>query len=207
MSQKYSSAFSIGDHAALSLDRFGADTPYGVIDGILFYGPQVRYRVSLFVNDGPKSKPSAFRHEGRPVDGFIEDDLCAVTDQYVPHVGHVGRYEPVESLVLPCAFQMGQLVAINWSGMEDAQDPFNVPVMVTGVRYEEGKVLYDVSLQRKHYTDGSMCIDTSTTYGRLIGDSLSGIDSIFIKPLDGWPEDEWSIIQRSVPQVGDDVPH
>jgi len=58
--------------------------------------------------------------------------------------------------------------------------------MITGVRYEEGKVLYDVSIQRKHYEDGSIRIDTSTTYGRLVGDSLHSVDSIFLKPVGGW---------------------
>jgi len=185
----YTSAFAIGEMAVLSLDNFAdCELPYGVVEGVLFYGPQVRYRLSLFVNDGPASSPKAYRHEGRPVDGFIADDLRAITNsQYVPHIGHVGMFERTDySKIGHAEFKMGELVQINWSGLEIGFDPFNIPVMITGVRYEEGKVLYDVSIQRKHYEDGSIRIDTSTTYGRLVGDSLHSVDSIFLKPVGGW---------------------
>lgn len=182
----YSSAFAIGEMALLSLDNFGQNkVPYGVIEGVMFYGRQRLYRVSLFVNDGPESNPSAFLHQGRPVDGFIAQDLKPILDrQYVDHIGHVGKFErPDEAYSGNTQFIPGQLVEvdIDLEGT-DEQDKFNIPVMVTGVTYVEGKVLYEVSIQRAYYEDGRV------KNGRLVRDTLSNIDSIYLKPVGGWPE-------------------
>ncbi len=182
----YTSAFAIGEMAVLSLDRFGQNkVPYGVVEGCMAYGEQRMYRVSLFVNDGPASNPSAFLHQGRPVDGFLADDLKIITDyQYADHIGHIGRFEdPKQELIGDSQFKVGQLVEVDIDlERKDEYDKFNIPVMITGVRYEEGKILYDVSIQRAYYEDGRI------NGGRLVRDTLTGIDSVFIKPVGGWPE-------------------
>lgn len=182
----YTSAFAIGEMAVLSLDRFGQNkVPYGVVEGCMAYGDQRMYRVSLFVNDGPASNPSAFLHQGRPVDGFLADDLKIITDyQYADHIGHIGRFEdPKQELIGDSQFKIGQLVEVDIDlEREGEYDKFNIPVMITGVRYEEGKILYDVSIQRAYYEDGRI------NGGRLVRDTLTNIDSVFIKPVGGWPE-------------------
>ena len=182
----YSSAFAIGEMALLSLDNFGqSKVPYGVIEGCMFYGEQRMFRVSLFVNDGPESNPSAFLHQGRPVDGFIADDLKAITDyQYADHIGHIGRFEdPKHEAIGDTQFKTGQLVEVDIDlEIPGEYDKFNIPVVITGVTYVEGKVLYEVSIQRAYYTDGRI------TGGRLVRDTLSNIDSIYIKPMHGWPK-------------------
>lgn len=182
----YTSAFAIGEMAVLSLDRFGKNkVPYGVVEGCMIYGDQRMYRVSLFVNDGPANNPSAFLHQGRPVDGFLADDLKAITDyQYADHIGHVGRFEdPKHEVIGDSKFKVGQLVEVDVDlEREGEYDKFNIPVMITGVRYEEGKILYDVSIQRAYYEDGRI------KGGRLMRDTLTNIDSVFIKPVGGWPE-------------------
>lgn len=182
----YSSAFAIGEKAVLALDSFGANkVPYGVIEGVMFYGRQRLYRVSLFVNEGTEASPTAFLHQGRPVDGFIAQDLKPILDrQYIDHIGHVGKFErPDESYAGSTTFSPGQLVEvdIDLEGPEE-QDKFNIPVMVTGVTYVEGKVLYEVSIERAYYSDGRV------KGGRLVRDTLSNIDSIYLKPVGGWPE-------------------
>ncbi|QYW04725.1 hypothetical protein MPK74_gp057 [Erwinia phage pEa_SNUABM_7] len=177
----YSSAFAINEMAVLSFDSFGSDKLYGVVSGVMFYGPQRMYRVSIFANDGPESAPTAFLHEGRPIDGFIADDLLPVTDQYIPHIGHVGRYESTDHKTFgDSPFTSGQLVEIK---IKDIADSFNVPVLITGVTYVEGKIMYDVSIERAYYSDGRV------NGGRLVRDTLTGIDGIFIKPVGGWPEE------------------
>lgn len=182
MKANYSSAFAIGDKACLSLESFGLDKLYGVVNGCMFYGPQRMYRVSLFVNEGPENKPQAFLHQGRPIDGFVFEDLLPVTDQYVPHIGHVGSYESTDNRQMGDAkFIGGQLVEIRFADIAKA-DPFNIPVLITGVSYVEGKVMYEVSVERDYYTDGRI------NGGRLVRDTLSNIDSIYIKPLGGWPK-------------------
>ena len=182
----YSSAFAIGEMALLSLDNFGQNkVPYGVVEGCMFYGDQRMYRVSLFVNDGPESNPSAFLHQGRPVDGFLADDLKAITDyQYADHIGHIGRFEdPKCKAIGDSQFKTGQLVEVNIDlELPGEYDKFNIPVMITGVTYVEGKVLYEVSIQRAYYNDGRI------QGGRLVRDTLSNIDSIYIKPIAGWPK-------------------
>ena len=182
----YSSAFAIGEKAVLALDSFGANkVPYGVIEGVMFYGRQRLYRVSLFVNEGTEASPSAFLHQGRPVDGFIAQDLKPILDrQYVDHIGHVGKFERTDCVLMgESQFIAGQLVEvdIDLEGPEE-QDKFNIPVMVTGVTYVEGKVLYEVSIERAYYSDGRV------KGGRLVRDTLSNIDSIYLKPVGGWPE-------------------
>lgn len=182
----YSSAFAIGEKAVLTLDSFGANkVPYGVIEGVMFYGRQRLYRVSLFVNEGTEASPTAFLHQGRPVDGFIAQDLKPILDrQYVDHIGHVGKFERTDCVLMgESQFIAGQLVEvdIDLEGTEE-QDKFNIPVMVTGVTYVEGKVLYEVSIERAYYSDGRV------KGGRLVRDTLSNIDSIYLKPVGGWPE-------------------
>ncbi|QZE58610.1 hypothetical protein pEaSNUABM28_00053 [Erwinia phage pEa_SNUABM_28] len=180
----YSSAFAIGEMALLSLDNFGRNkVPYGVVEGCMAYGEQRLYRVSLFVNDGPESNPSAFLHQGRPVDGFIASDLKAVKEQYVDHIGHVGRFEQPHHKLGDSLFTSGQLVEVDIDlELPGEYDKFNIPVQITGVTYVEGKVLYEVSIQRAYYNDGRV------NGGRLVRDTLSNIDSIYIKPIAGWPK-------------------
>lgn len=180
----YKSAFSIGDKAQFSLDNFAAETlPCGRIDGIMFYGEQVLYRVSLFVNEGGSdSEAKAYLHQGRPVDGFTEGDLKRIDRQYIDHVGHVGQYEPVEALDLPCDFEIGELVEVRIDLSQENPDFFNIPVEIAAVRYEEGKVLYDVCILRQYYFDG-----TVAEGNRLVKDHLYGLDSIYLKPVGGWP--------------------
>ncbi|QZE59965.1 hypothetical protein pEaSNUABM35_00048 [Erwinia phage pEa_SNUABM_35] len=180
----YSSAFAIGEMTLLSLDNFGQNkVPYGVVDGCMAYGEQRMYRVSLFVNDGPADNPTAFLHQGRPVDGFIASDLKEIKEQYVDHIGHVGRFESPHHKLGDSVFMSGQLVEVDIDLELDGEyDKFNIPVMITGVTYVEGKVLYEVSIQRAYYNDGRV------NGGRLVRDTLSNIDSIYIKPIGGWPE-------------------
>ncbi len=180
---QFSSAFAIGEMAVLSLDNFGENkVPYGVIEGVMFYGDQRLYRVSLFVNDGPKAAPEAFLHQGRPVDCFQVSDLIKITDtQYIDHIGHVGKFERApRSAIAGTPFSYGELVEVKIDTERTDHDAFNIPVMITGVQYDEGKVLYDVSIQRAYYEDGRV------NGGRLVRDTLTGIDSIYIKPIGGW---------------------
>ncbi|QZE56253.1 hypothetical protein pEaSNUABM23_00055 [Erwinia phage pEa_SNUABM_23] len=182
----YSSAFAIGESAILVLDSFGQNkVPYGVIEGVMFYGRQRLYRVSLFVNEGTEASPEAFLHQGRPVDGFIAQDLKPILDrQYIDHIGHVGKFERTDCAAMgDASFIPGQLVEVDIDlESEGEQDKFNIPVVVTGVTYVEGKVLYEVSIQRAYYNDGRV------NGGRLVRDTLSNIDSIYLKPVGGWPE-------------------
>lgn len=170
----YKSAFAIGDKAVMFLDCFAGETmPYGRIDGIMFSGEQVEYSVSLYVDEGGSiSGPKAYLHEARPVRGFMECDLKRIEEQYVAHVGHVGRYEPVEALDLPCVFELGQMVNVAIDTKKEDQDFFNIPVKILSVRYEECKVIYDVCILRE---------------GSLVDDRLYGVDSIYIQPVGGWP--------------------
>ena len=180
----FESAFAIGECALLSLDNFGQNkVPYGVVEGCMAYGEQRLYRVSLFVNDGPESKPTAFLHQGRPVDGFLASDLKEIKEQYIDHIGHVGRFEAPHHKLRDSLFVSGQLVEVDIDlELPDEYDKFNIPVVITGVTYVEGKVLYEVSIQRAYYKDGRV------NGGRLVRDTLSNIDSIYIKPMHGWPK-------------------
>lgn len=182
----HSSAFAIGDTAELSLDNFGTQFPIGIVDGILYYGDQIRYRVSLMVNVGTDAEPEAFLHEGRPVDGFCEPDLLPFTGAFQGY--HPGERRPEFNTNLPRArFQIGDIVqvALHVATLGSADecpapvqsDFHNIPVVVNSVRYEEGKVLYDVFIDRNRHFKG-----------RLVADYLSGLDGICLRPVGGWPE-------------------
>lgn len=185
--QNYSSAFSLFDHAELRIDNFGQPMPVGVIEGIMFYGDQIRYRVALFVNDAPAYKqPLPFLHEGLPIDGFVERDLIKFDGTYYASVKESERRPQYNLNLARAKFQIGDLVSIRIQiSDQEQQDYHNIPVLLTAVRYEEGKVLYDVSIDRAAYigTDAE-----HTNIGRLVIDELTNIDGVFIEPVGGWHE-------------------
>lgn len=183
--QNYSSAFSLFDHAELRIDNFGQPMPVGVIEGIMFYGDQIRYRVALFVNDAPADKqPNPFLHEGRLIDGFVERDLVRYGYDNFASVKESERRPQYNLNLARAKFQIGDLVSIRIQiSDQEQQDYHNIPVLLTAVRYEEGKVLYDVSIDRAAYigTDAE-----NTNIGRLVIDELTNIDGVFIEPVGGW---------------------
>lgn len=192
----YSSAFALGEHAEIRLDRFGSDLfPVARVDGVMLYGERVMYRLSLFVNDGTAEAPNAFLHQGRPVDGFYESDL-------LPFEGTTYQGEVYDSCpytnqdISQAKYQIGELVYVAIQLLPKAdpliknptqaiqRDYHNIPVLITSVGYEPGKVVYGVSIDREEYRNTPAWDDLYE--GRLVRDDLSGWDSMFIQPAGGW---------------------
>lgn len=192
---QFSSAFALNEHAEIRLDRFGQD-PYPVarVDGIMFYGDTTIYRLSLFVNDGPTHDPHPFLHQGRPVDGFREDDLLPF-EGVVYHGQEYSSRPDTNQNLAGAKYQMGDLVqiVIHLQDIREADenqpqatqtDFHNIPVLITSVGYEPGKVIYGVSIDRDHYRNTKAWDDAYE--GRYVRDDLQGIDSVLVQPVGGW---------------------
>lgn len=190
---KFSSAFTINDHAQLHIDRFGNEQyPVARVEGIMMYGSNLMYRLSLFINTDTKENPNPFLHEGLPIDGFRAEDL-------LPYEGHefLGKkfgYGPLTSeLIVQSNYQIGDLVRVAVATADtrtvdynpNSQDFYNIPVSVVGITYITGKVLYDVRVNRDSYKDTPAWSDVMR--GTSVKDVLTGIDSIYIQPEGGWP--------------------
>ena len=180
----FSSAFALNEHAEIRLDRFGQDKyPVARVDGIMLYGDTAMYRLSLFINDGPTHDPHPSLHQGRPVDGFREDDLLPF--EGVVYHGQEYSSRPDTNQNIPgVKYQMGDLVQIVINTQDKQTDFHNIPVLITSVGYEPGKVIYGVSIDRAEYRNTKAWDDIYA--GRYVRDDLQGIDSVLVQPAGGW---------------------
>lgn len=180
----FSSAFALNEHAEIRLDRFGQDKfPVARVDGIMLYGDLTMYRLSLFVNDGPTHDPHPFLHQGRPVDGFREDDLLPF-EGAMYHGQEYSSRPDVNQNIAGAKYQMGDLVQIAIHTQPEQTDFHNIPVLITSVGYEPGKVVYGVSIDRAEYRNTKAWDDVYE--GRYVRDDLQGIDSVLVQPVGGW---------------------
>lgn len=180
----FSSAFALNEHAEIRFDRFGQDKyPVARIDGIMLYGENVIYRLSLFVNEGTVDAPKAFLHQGRPVDGFFEADLLSYPGTSYRGEEYDSRPDANQNIV-GAKYQIGDLVQIAIDIEPEQTDFHNIPVLITTVGYEPGKVIYGVSIDRAEYRDTAAWDDIYE--GRYVRDCLSHLDSILIQPVGGW---------------------
>ncbi|AXG67417.1 hypothetical protein JA33_043 [Dickeya phage vB_DsoM_JA33] len=171
----YSSAFAIGEHAELCFDM-SEQIPFGRIEGIEFGVNGINYTVAMAVNTGTQEKPDYEFHSGRPLVGVDERLL----DSFVSTLPNdiAGKYPTLEG----CKFQIGDTVRFK---LEDhvAKVGAAIPVLIWGVSYTKGKVMYDVSIDADEYQNTSAYNDI---YERYLKHSMDRVDSVFIQPIGGW---------------------
>ncbi|AXG66772.1 hypothetical protein HOU08_gp046 [Dickeya phage vB_DsoM_JA29] len=171
----YSSAFAIGEHAELCFD-LSEQIPFGRIEGVEFGVNGISYTVAVAVNAGTQENPEYEFHSGRPLVG-VDERLLASHTSTLPNA-IAGKYPTLEG----CNFQVGDIVRFKF---EDhiAKVGATIPVLIWGVDYTKGKIMYDVSVDADEYQNTSAYNDI---YERYLKHSIDRVDSIFIQPIGGW---------------------
>jgi len=186
--QYTSTAFGIGTHAMMKLDNVTSVGPMVRISAIEFGVNGITYTVAPVIVESPCDAnvmmPSLYVHEAGYIYGFKFGHLsCGAIvggpDSRSFQFGQI--VNPLESpfpSVNQTELQIGQYVRLHHMFEE-------LPVLVWGVTFREGKVFYDVSIDQEKYRNTPAW---DNVYERNVCDSLHHIDSIFMHPVGGWPE-------------------
>ena len=174
---EYSTAFAIGEHAQLTLDVFN-DLPFGRVEGVDFTPDGINYTIAIALNDGTKEKPEYYFHSLRPMIGVSGKILKAFENSLVDN--------PLKGSMPPLPFsefQIGDTVAFDLRDIISDFKPAAIPVLIWGVAYVAGKVMYDISISVDEYRDTKGYNDINE---RWLRHSIDRVDSIFIEPVGGW---------------------
>lgn len=173
----YASAFAINEHAELRLDVLNGNA-VGRIEEVRYTTYGIVYNVAMSVNIGSEQDPVWGWHSGRLIEG-VNPIFLRAQESDLPN-DLKDKFPQLPST----KHQVGDVVSFTCDVLgKDAIIPNNIPVLIWGVSYEEGKVLYDVSVDAAIYADNE-CKDTVN--GRYTMHSMCKIDSIFIQPVGGW---------------------
>lgn len=173
----YSSAFAIGEHAQLTLDTLG-DLPFGRIEGVDFTPDGINYTVALAINVGSKEKPEYYFHSLRPMIGVSEKILKAYENKLVDNPLASSMPELSYS-----AFQIGDTVTLDLQHIISDYNPAAIPVLIWGVAYVQGKIMYDISITVDEYFGQKGYNEINE---RWLRHSIDRVDGVFIEPIGGW---------------------
>jgi hypothetical protein len=173
----YSSAFAIGEHAQLTLDTLG-DLPFGRIEGVDFTPDGINYTVAIAVNFGTKENPEYCFHSLRPMIGVSEKILKAHENSLVSNPMKESMPE------LPhAAHQIGDTVTFDLQDVIGEYNPAAIPVLIWGVAYVAGKIMYDINITVDEYRDTKGYNEINE---RWLRHSIDRVDGVFIEPVGGW---------------------
>lgn len=173
----YSSAFAIAEHAQLTLDVLG-DLPFGRIEGVDFTPDGINYTIGIAINVGTKENPEYCFHSLRPMIGVSGKILKAYENTKVNN--------PLKDSTPPLPyseFQVGDTVTFDLQDIIGNYNPAAIPVLIWGVAYVSGKIMYDISITVDEYRDTKGKDDI---HERWLHHSIDRVDSAFIEPFGGW---------------------
>lgn len=193
MTRQHRSAHQIGEHAVLKFDHVENLFPLGVVVGIEFVQDDIYYNVGMFLDDGQSGPlPNIVLHAIQPLKGVSPNMLtkCDSAHNYIKR--QASAYRAQKNTNLPRAeFQMGDIVGVRMRAIAypipgapkpPLREPLNkASVLITGVTYHEGKVLYDVCFDDDAYDNIN---SRDSMFGRRVSDEIFSVDSIYLtKPM------------------------
>lgn len=181
------SAFAIGEHAELRLD-FLKRTPFFHVTSVNFTSSGITYDIAVAVNAGTDEKPLYEYHDLRPITG-VDGSILKKSESDIPNF-LLGKFPFLDA----ATHQVGDVVELDLFGIIFKHDIHAIPVLVWGVRYTEGKVCYDLSIDCDQYR-GTTAYDK--IYERYLKHSLDNVDGIFVQPVGGWEYEEVNVVHRN----------